>query len=647
MKINNCYIADFETTTANTEFYKKNEDVKVLLWCVSPLKNKYPKILGTSIESFWKHLKSKNCNLTVFFHNLSFDGDYLLKYLVSIGFKIVNYDYLIKNNTISVCRLNGVIYSFDVYFTDYKDGKKYDRCITFKCSLRLLNASINVLGKSYNINKHLDEEDSSFYDIEPEDDISKYPKRFIEYIKNDVEIARLALSDFMNMIRSLDFVSWYEKYTGVNFNPFNYLTSASLSFRLMKMYLFKLDKEDKLTAKPVEYLYIPAYQHLEISKYYHGGFSQFNTKYQHHNVPTHNMLMIDVNSAYPYQMSQLLPYGEMLSGPPKNSPYCTWVEVDVSSAVIDDKYFNIPILFNWTKTKFYDTKRKAWVHERYVKELHNFKCYYLKEEWDLINQFYKVKINNIRYQYQKTFNYLSGYCNMLFDLKKEFKATGNKGFQNAVKILLNAGYGVFGKRLKFDLFHYYDEKLSVESINEKLVDAEVHNECKNLKIHHLNCYRLDDMSDLKDHYLNKSLAAYVCAKQRVYLIKKIISVKNPNKKFALCDTDSVLFCNLTDQELKDIKSSLGSNLGEWDLEFDGNLNISIFGSKKYCISDVNNKIHKFRFAGVNNKDFAGNPLLANWDEDAIIVNNASLEVVRCKSGILLKPKDKKIWRGLN
>lgn len=643
MNLKNVLIADFETTTANTEYYKTHNDVRVILWYVKSLNGDFDKI-GTDIYSFWDYLNSFRKNLIVYFHNLSFDGDYIIKFLNKIGYPIINGE--LNNKGISINRLNGVIYSISVFVAKKIKGIVYKYNIEFKCSFRLLNASINKLGKAYGINKHLDEETSAFYDVEPQSSISGFSSRFIEYIKNDVEIARRSLLDFKNMITNLSFVKLYEEYTSKQFNPFNCLTSASLSLRLMKMFLFVNHKIHKRINEPKSYLYINTPDHQYISNYYHGGFSQFNTKYQHHKVKTKNLIMIDVNSAYPYQMTLPLPYGDLLNDKPEGS-YCEWVEVDVKSAKIKNQYFNIPILLNWNKDKTYNIKRKQYQFERYVKSQNNFKCYYLKEEWDMINEFYVVDVNSIKHYYQRTKNFLKNYITELYDLKAQFKKEGNAGFQNAVKIILNAGYGVYGKRIKFDAFHYYDKNITIEEINNKDPNYRVHNQCINLGVNDLNCYRMEDLSELNEYYLNKALASYVTAKERVYLYKKIISVKDPNKKFALCDTDSVLFCNLTDQEFNAIKSSTNNLLGGWDIEFDGNLNISIFGSKKYCISDIDDKITKFRFAGINNKEFVANPMVANWDADSIIINSASLQVERCRSGILLKPKDKIIWKGLN
>lgn len=636
MKLNNIYVADFETVTVNTNFYRENQDTKVLLWGLKRLDGSFYK-RGVDIESFILTIKEINKNITIYFHNLSFDGDFILKYLAK-KYQIEN-DKCNKHSYISIHRQSSVIYSIDWYFTQKINRASYKKSITFKCSYRLLNSSIEQLGKSYNIAKHYENENSTFYDIEPEDDISKYPPRFIEYLDNDIEILRLALIDFNNNIRNLPFIKRYVMLTKREYNPFNAITSASLSLKLIKAFLFT--KYFKTSTNINELLYISKKDYNWLKPFYHGGFSQFNEKYLKPRSNVNNALMIDINSAYPYQMSMELPYGDLLDEPPEKSSYTEWYVIKIKKSIIKDKYWNVVTMLNWDGHSIYDSKRKLKVYDRYSREQFDTICYYNKKEWNLMLKMYDIEYEIIEIKYQKTKTFLKSYIEQLFSLKKHYKETGEKGFLLCIKIILNAGYGVFGKRLKYDNYIYSKNE------NELPEKYKIKHECKNLFIDDYKCYAAENTDEEeKEMVLNVSMAAYITMKERVYLIKQIINVWNPSNKFALCDTDSILYVNLDDDEYELIKNSCNSELGGWNIELDkSKINkLSIFGSKKYAL-EYDNKLHKFRFAGINNKEYIGKPKLDDWENDAILVKDATLQVKRVKSGIVLVPIEKTLWKG--
>lgn len=642
------YVADFETTTMFSQYYQKFKKTRVLLWCMTELRNNNNYQFGTRIDEYMDVLLNKYHSSVVYFHNLSYDGDYILKYLVKIGFKIVNDENLFKPNRIMVFRQGGVIYHIRVMYVVYKNRQKYRYTIDFKCSYRLLNAKVSVLGDAYGIKKHMDEEDSSFYDVEPQDNYKQYSHRFIEYAKNDVEIVRLSLLDFENTIKNLKIIKEYEKFTGKKFNVFNKLTAASISFQLMKIWLFLYTKNTKETIG--NYLTIYSQEHKILKPFFKGGYSEFNKKYQGGLTLTDNVLMIDINSAYPYQMTKALPYGTLSTlKPTDNSEYVEWLEINVKSAYIKNKYSNIPFLFNWSKSKFYNPKTKKFEILRYVPYLQNFTCYYTREEWDVICKIYAVKVNSMKVYYQKKKPYLKEFIEDLYFWKAKYKEENKKGLCNSIKIILNSAYGGLAKRLKFDSFYYNDEKWEKDDEVDNLT---VKNECKNLNIRQFDCYRLGDLNELQNDFkvVNVGAAAYITSLERVYLMNKILSLPNPNKQFALSDTDSILIVNLDDKTFNQLLNERSKELGGWDVE--NNITskehdalVSIFGAKKYAITDKNGKIKKIRFAGINSREYLQAPNLEDWSEDSIRINNASLQTVRLEDGIILVPKDKVIMKG--
>ena len=108
------YVGDFETTT-------NPDDVRVWASCLVNIDTLDTAFIGNNIESFFDYLKDKNS--IVYFHNEKFDGEFILSYLLSHGFKhsrkheAGTFDTLITDE--------GVFYSITVYFE--KKNKKYKK----------------------------------------------------------------------------------------------------------------------------------------------------------------------------------------------------------------------------------------------------------------------------------------------------------------------------------------------------------------------------------------------------------------------------------------------------------------------------------------------------------------------------------------
>lgn len=82
--ISKILVADFETATTKTKYFKDNNDTCIYLWNIQELDNDDTNALGTSIESFFEFLEFTNESATIYFHNLSFDGNFIYKYLMKL-----------------------------------------------------------------------------------------------------------------------------------------------------------------------------------------------------------------------------------------------------------------------------------------------------------------------------------------------------------------------------------------------------------------------------------------------------------------------------------------------------------------------------------------------------------------------------------
>lgn len=650
------YVADFETLTTETNYYKQYGLTKVILWCFRELYNDQSQYyLGTDIKSFIKALKSLNQSMIVYFHNLSFDGDFIIKYLINNGYRLVNEvlgDKLDRSTKqFTIFRNGAKIYKIVLYLRKKINDKIKDIKIVFMCSLNLLSSSVAALGKNYNIKKLEENEDKeTFYNVEPQNDILDYNPRFVQYIRNDVDIVRYALRDFEQAIKSLDVVKQYTQYTQKDFKIFNFLTIAALSFKLIKWTLYinnyKLSK----------YLQIKYDDYKHLKNFFSGGLTQFSPKYQKSKEPLNKTMFIDVNSAYPAIMSGELPYGNLRDKKPDHNNFCEWWTIKIKSIKIKKEFNNIVLFKNWINDVIIkeiipnsgihkNKKIKVVNKQRYIKSSKKeFIAYYLKEEFKALLKIYDIEYSIVDKKYQLLAPYLKNHVLNMFELKKEYKANKDPKLLG-IKILLNSGYGCLAKRLEYPNFIYTKEQyIKGDILDDKYV---VHAVNPTYNIGDLNCYSLMKIDPEYNKVINIGAAAYITAMQRVKLINKILSIPNANNKFVLTDTDSVLFANLTKQDINKLEKSISKEIGEWDVEYkDYNQvsNVSIFGAKKYAI-EKEGELMKVRFAGVNNVDFINNPNLELWENDLLEIANASKEIIRDSNGIVLTPKLKVIKRG--
>lgn len=632
------YISDFETVTENTNYYRMNKDSIVLLACSAEYTTG-EKHLFTNIKDWLSfHINIQKSHI-IYFHNLSWDGEFILRFLAN--YTNLKYDYVgdTKNppaNSYRVFRNAGRIYYIHIYIRN-RAGKRYT--LEFKCSYRLLNSSVGVLGKSVNIAKHLENDGQDFYDVEPEDKIENYPPRFIEYIKNDCEIVRLSLLNFETALHSIPLIAkkekWFKSRGKTGYNVLNKLTSASTSKWLMWKYVKQYRNTFK-TLKNEQLIQIPTQSYLTGYKWFKGGFTQINEKYLTSAKNVEKAIMIDVTSAYPYQMTFDLPYGEILNEPPTDGSYVTFYKLYVESAKIKKDCWDCVCLYNWK-----DGKDKT----RYTRESYDFECFYTKEEWDCLKKFYDFKVSKLDVYYMKSLPYLKDYATDLFALKNYYASIKNSGLKQAAKIMLNAGYGCLAERLEFKNFMYFPKEMLMNVLKLKQGDEfsdlyEFHrvNETFNFAPDQLCLLELYNIAE-PINGMNVWAAATITSRQRVYLLNKIYEIGA--KHFALCDTDSILFINLNDEQLAKIKQDTSSELGGWEIESEP-VYFGCFGAKKYVLKDKDNNIIKSRFAGIDEKSSRYTTMLDEYDfsQDEILIKDAVMVRTFTKNGIILTKKDK-------
>ena len=129
--------ADFETTVDPS-------DVRVWASCAVDIDTLETVFIGNSIESFFEWLSDKNT--VCYFHNLKFDGEFILSYLLRNGF---TYSTEKKDKTFETLITDGgVFYSISVIFE--KKNKKYKK-VVFYDSLKKLPFKVATISKAFNL----------------------------------------------------------------------------------------------------------------------------------------------------------------------------------------------------------------------------------------------------------------------------------------------------------------------------------------------------------------------------------------------------------------------------------------------------------------------------------------------------------------
>ena len=261
------FTADFETTT-------DEKDCRVWAWAVCEI-GAYDNIMyGNDIESFIKFCSQRE-NYTLYFHNLKFDGEYIIYYLLSNGYTHIKDKTERKDKTFTtVISDMGQFYSIEIYFKIY--NKRINK-VTIYDSLKILNFSVEQIAKDFDLPiRKLELDYNEKREIGHE--LTQHEK---DYIRNDVEIMSRALN--------IMFEAGLTK-----------MTIASDALSNYKTFNTNFQKYFPLLSPEVD---------SDIRKSYRGGFTYLNPYYKNKEVGKGYVL--DINSLYPSCMAfESLPYGQ-------------------------------------------------------------------------------------------------------------------------------------------------------------------------------------------------------------------------------------------------------------------------------------------------------------------------------------------------
>lgn len=175
------FTADFETAT-----WLKDE---TFVWAWATCDIETEKIeLGNNIDSFIEFCKNEK-NSVFLFHNLKFDGEFIIYWALTHGFKHVQNKEDIKDNTFTTLISDlGQFYSITLYYK--KDKNKHVHKTTFLDSLKVINMSVKEIAKTYGLEISKLEIDYNA----PRERGHILTEQEQDYIKNDVLIVAKALN---------------------------------------------------------------------------------------------------------------------------------------------------------------------------------------------------------------------------------------------------------------------------------------------------------------------------------------------------------------------------------------------------------------------------------------------------------------------
>ena len=422
------YTADFETATW------LEDSSYVWAWAICEIGNEDNIKLGNTIDSFIEYI-AKNKSSKYYFHNLQFDGTFLLDYLFRNGYEFIEDSKDKRDKTFTTLISDmGMFYTIEVYFS--VKGKKVHKA-TFIDSLKIIPFSVDKIAKSFGLPISKLELDYNT----PRELGHELTTEEIDYIKNDVKIVAMALN-----------VLFKEGLTNI--------TSASNALKDFKKGYKEARFSELFPCLPYEI-------DKDIRQAYKGGFTYLNPIYKEKDVEEGEVL--DVNSLYPSRMKyELLPVGNAIPFEGKyeyDKEYPLYIQMITCSFELKENM--IPTI---------QIKGSYFLDNEYLTSSNNdIVCLVLSNvDLDLFLEHYNVyELEYVRgYKFKGMYGLFDTYIDKWTERKIKATKEGNKGQRALAKLMLNSLYGKFAMAKEMQCkIPYFDEDSGM--IEYKLSDIEM------------------------------------------------------------------------------------------------------------------------------------------------------------------------------
>jgi len=384
-------VADFETTT-------DENDCRVWSWGVVEIEHpEYEKVeIGTDIDSFIERIMAYNS--TCYFHNLKFDGYFILDYLLKHDYRHVQTDFVKRGGTFkTVINSQGQFYSITV---KWENGNTTE----FRDSYKKLPFTAEYIAKSWGLEQtkgviDYDAHNGPIKPITPEEE---------DYLRRDVTIIAQAMKllydqNFKKLTSGADALAEYKSIVG-----------AEWFKRMFPVFSHAMD--------------------AEIRRAYRGGWTYRDPRFKGYH--KRNGLVLDVNSLYPSVMvNRLLPYGEpmFIDGkvePTEERPLVIF-SVTFTAKL---KKNHLPCIQIKGYSRFSATEYLTKIEEPVTLMVTNV-------DWDLYQEHYDIDI--LEYGGGWAFHAMRGLFDDYIAKWSKIKAESKGAVRELAKLMLNALYGKF------------------------------------------------------------------------------------------------------------------------------------------------------------------------------------------------------------
>lgn len=417
-------MADFETTT-------DPEDVRVWAGCAVDIDDLEVVHIGNDLDSFMEFLRHKNT--VCYFHNLKFDGEFILHWLFTHGFKFspgtdADGNRIPMKDKTFTCLItdDGLFYSIEVCFHRHK-SKKFEK-VVFYDSLKKLPFKVAVIAKAFELKMSKGEIDYKAhrpkgYELTAEEK---------EYIVTDCQIVAEALK--------IQFEQGLKKMTNASdaLNGYKNIIGKDTFDKWFPQLPIELDADIRRAYKG-GYVYMPPWR-----KNKRGLFGK----------------QYDINSLYPWAMyTCLLPYGYPMyfeGAPDPDENYPLFIIHMKCTFELKPKHLPTLQLKNnrrYLETEYLTTSRvqvgKSWENEPVEMWLTSVDYQLLLDHYNLGDVTY---LNG--FKFKATVGMFKDYI----DYWMHIKETTTGALRQLAKLMLNSLYGKFATNPKArKKYPYLDE----------------------------------------------------------------------------------------------------------------------------------------------------------------------------------------------
>ena len=520
------FTADFETNV-------NEKDCRVWAWAVSEIGDINNFIYGNSIDTFIEWCSNKKSNYVLYFHNLKYDSEYILSYLLKNGYEYISNKKYRKDKTFT-CLISGLgmFYSMEIYF---KIGNKKVNKVTIYDSLKILNMSVDTIAKQFDLPiRKLEIDYKEFREVGHE-----LTEQEVDYIRNDVEIMSRALKIMFDLG----------------------LTKMTIGSCALHYYKETIKKFNSYFPE------LPLEIDQDIRQSYKGGFTYLNPLYKGKDVE--NLMVLDVNSLYPSVMrNAYLPYGKPIyfTGKYKESLLYP-LYIQRIQCCFDLKEGKIPTIQLKNNPSFNPTE--------YITSSNNDVITLTLTNIDLKLFLENYNISYIKYdggwKFKKIKGLFSNYIEVWSNNKIQAKKDGNKALYLISKLMLNSLYGKFSKN------PYSRSKIPY--LNENGIVS----------------YKISDLEIGKGLYI--PIGAFITSLARERTIRSAMAIRDYSLKnygedyYVYSDTDSLHIRKIPEEELRKFLDIDDYILGYWKIETNNIKKGRFLRQKCYVEEDEEGKLN--------------------------------------------------------